>query len=201
MTPKQEAALKLALEALERHAELGLLAGSTITAIREALADSALDRMADNARELGLDYEPPCKTGSQCTNKCQQCEHPAQQQEPVAWMDGYRNIYSLEEKAAGCPEATIALVPMANQEKTSGSPINELQCVCGAVWLGEEMVHLPDKRPPASKPWVGMDRKEFLKIIDQQMPYHPNGPLPMFYRDQMLDIARDIEAKLREKNA
>lgn len=78
-------------------------------------------------------------------------EQPAQQ-EPVAWMDGYRNIYSLEEKAAGCAEATIALVPMANQEKTSGSPINELQCVCGAVWLGEEMVHLPDKRPPASKP-------------------------------------------------
>ena len=81
---KKDEALKLALEALERHAELGLLAGSTITAIREALADSALDRMAENARELGLDYEPPCKTGSQCTSKCQQCEQPAQQQEPVA---------------------------------------------------------------------------------------------------------------------
>ena len=30
--------LKMALEALEKHAELGLLAGATITAIREALA-------------------------------------------------------------------------------------------------------------------------------------------------------------------
>ena len=47
--------------------------------VSEALADSALDRMAENARELGLDYEPPCKTGSQCTSKCQQCEQPAQQ--------------------------------------------------------------------------------------------------------------------------
>ena len=28
--------------------------------------------------------EPPCKTGGQCTSKCQQCEQPAQQQEPVA---------------------------------------------------------------------------------------------------------------------
>ena len=64
---KKDEALKLALEALERHAELGLLAGSTITAIREALADNALDRMAENARELGLDYEP------------------AQQQEPVGY--------------------------------------------------------------------------------------------------------------------
>ena len=75
-------------------------------------------------------------------------EQPAQQ-EPVAWMDGYRNIYSLEEKAAGCPEATIALVPMANHKKTSGSPIKELNCICGAVWEGDELVHLP--RPPAQR--------------------------------------------------
>ena len=87
-----EEALKLALEALEDTLSGDLTpyqAAKTIAAIREALmsvpdgADSALDRMAENARELGLDYEPPCKTGSQCTSKCQQCEQPAQ--EPVAW--------------------------------------------------------------------------------------------------------------------
>jgi hypothetical protein len=33
-------------------------ARKAITAIKQALADSALDRMAENARELGLDYEP-----------------------------------------------------------------------------------------------------------------------------------------------
>ena len=194
MSTKHIDALKLALEALERHAELGLLAGSTITAIREALVDSALDRMAENARELGLDYEPPCKTGSQCTSKCQQCEQPAQQQEPMAWMDGYRNIYSLEEKAAGCPEATIALVPMANHKKTSGSPINEIQCVCGAVWLGEEMVHLPDKRPPASKPWVGLtpeDKLEIEKIVG--ITEDDDG----WMVSQMFTLT---EAKLKEKN-
>jgi ferredoxin len=41
-----------------------------ITAIKQA---RALDKKAENARELGLDYEPPCKTGGQCTSKCQQC--------------------------------------------------------------------------------------------------------------------------------
>ena len=155
MTPKQEAALRQALEALEvattplaKDRQEVLRAQA---AIREALA-----------------------------------EQPAQQ-EPVAWMDGYRNIYSLEEKAAGCPEATIALVPMANQEKTSGSPINELQCVCGAVWLGEEMVHLPDKRPPASKPWVS------LTLSD--LPDSRFGD-PTFYAG-----AQWAEAKLKEKNA
>ena len=86
-------------------------------------------------------------------------EQPAQQ-EPVAWMDGYRNIYSLEEKAAGCPEATIALVPMANHKKTSGSPIKELNCICGAVWEGDELVHLP--RPPAQQESVANYCKECL---------------------------------------
>ena len=119
--------------------------------------------------------------------ECVKQTQPAQQQEPVAWMDGYRNIYSLEEKAAGCPEATIALVPMANHKKTSGSPINELQCVCGAVWLGEEMVHLPDKRPPASKPWVGLTDEEKMGICERLNAYN----------DDLIDA---IEAKLREKN-
>ena len=83
MTNKTEA-LKLALEAFEADAsnENFLVLKHCV---REALADSALDRMVENARELGLDYEPPCKTGSQCASKCQQCEQSAQQQEPVAW--------------------------------------------------------------------------------------------------------------------
>ena len=103
--------LKLALEALNRGETK--LRYEAIAAIREALAASALDRMAENARELGLDYEPiveqvedsvgmghgawdmvdpkelakafhkalaepPCRTGSQCTSKCPQCEQPAQ---------------------------------------------------------------------------------------------------------------------------
>lgn len=82
MNEKQvEAALKLALEAFEADAsnENFLVLKHCV---REALADSALERMAENARELGLDYEPPCKTGSQCTSKCQQCEQPAKEQKP-----------------------------------------------------------------------------------------------------------------------
>jgi hypothetical protein len=59
----KDEALKLALEALEKTQSEGYnLPGTSIkeaiTAIEQALADSALDRMAENARELGLDYEP-----------------------------------------------------------------------------------------------------------------------------------------------
>ena len=34
---------------------------AAIQAVRQALADAALDKMADNARELGLDYEQPAQ--------------------------------------------------------------------------------------------------------------------------------------------
>ena len=61
---KQTEALKLALEAL-KEVSYDQAYATEIAAIREALADSALERMAENARELGLDYEA------------------AQQQEPV----------------------------------------------------------------------------------------------------------------------
>jgi hypothetical protein len=51
--------LKLALEALEKlwllGDQAGAIANPAITAIKQA---RALDKMADNARELGLDYEP-----------------------------------------------------------------------------------------------------------------------------------------------
>jgi len=65
--------LKLALEAIEgvlddspKVLEASITGGlyevvqcrDAITAIKEALANEALEKMAENARELGLDYEP-----------------------------------------------------------------------------------------------------------------------------------------------
>jgi len=54
-------ALKLALEALEQYAEYEgetRAANEAITAIKKALANDALEKKAENARELGLNYEP-----------------------------------------------------------------------------------------------------------------------------------------------
>ena len=64
-------ALKMALEALEMFCEHGAILRpiETRDAIKEALANEALEKMAENARELGLDYEPA--------------------QEPVAWEQFY----------------------------------------------------------------------------------------------------------------
>lgn len=65
-----ERALKLALEALESlkvtvssRTEANVIDGvdlfpTQIAALRKALANEALDKMAENARELGLHYDP-----------------------------------------------------------------------------------------------------------------------------------------------
>ena len=75
--------LRLALEALETPWNAPYVNGcdlalgkkvKAITAIKEALANEALEKMAENARELGLDYEP--------------------EQEPVAWMYEVNNAHT-----------------------------------------------------------------------------------------------------------
>ena len=59
----KDKALKLALETLEYAGPSWIDARQpAITAIKKALANEALDKMAENARELGLDYEPPQRT-------------------------------------------------------------------------------------------------------------------------------------------
>ena len=86
---KQIEALKLALEALKQIDEAMPfpVAKFAQAAIREALADSALGRMAENERELGLDYMEPAQ----------------QQQEPVAYasdveFDDETEIIPAEQK-------------------------------------------------------------------------------------------------------
>ena len=88
-------ALKMALEALETPWNAPYVDGcdlalgkkvKAITAIKEALVNEALDKMAENARELGLDYEPeqepvtcveyiPCCTDQTCS-KCKAATPP-----------------------------------------------------------------------------------------------------------------------------
>jgi hypothetical protein len=54
-------ALKMALEALERFEGNKKIWPEAITAIKQALANEALEKKAKNARELGLNYEPEPK--------------------------------------------------------------------------------------------------------------------------------------------
>ena len=88
MNEQQLAAMKLALEALKEYWEHGVIANpftlnKAITALQSIIRQHALDKMAENARELGLSYDDEPKIG--CVNHdCDKCKAV---QEPVAWME------------------------------------------------------------------------------------------------------------------
>jgi hypothetical protein len=63
-----EAVVRQALEAFDciyspLHVREISMVGAAMADLRQALANAALDKMADNARELGLDYEQPAPEG------------------------------------------------------------------------------------------------------------------------------------------
>jgi len=62
-----------------------------------------------------------------------------------------------------------------------------------------EPAHELPTAPQPQREWVGLDRKEIMQIVDQQGADTKSG-LPMFYRDQCLNMARIIEQTLRERN-
>ena len=125
---------------------------------------------------------PKCEHGL-TSKECYVCASPkhaaqAEKQEPVAWMDGYRNIYSLEEKAAGCEDAVIPLVP-AIQHWSDCAVHNEPaypkgDCDCGGYTI-----------PQPQREWVGLTDED-------EIDWEDGGNLK--------DLVKAIETKLKEKN-
>lgn len=133
----KDEALDLALEALE-YASSYCDTYDAIAAIKQA---RALDKKAENARELGLDYEP------------------APVQEPVATID------SLEQEIY---ENTREFVSLNVME-----------------WLLNRLNTTP---PAAQRQWVGLTDEEV-------------GDLSDFAYANDEEFVRNVEAKLKEKNA
>ena len=114
MTPKQEAALRLALEALEHEADIG--------------NDNAYQRERDAIREA-LAEQPHCDDCGGFDPECPLAQ-PAQQQEPVAWMYQNKSTHEVSFQKhmrsfvdhGAWYEVPLYSEPLANQEKTSGSP-------------------------------------------------------------------------------
>jgi hypothetical protein len=73
---------------------------SAITAIKAALANEALERKAENARELGLDYYVPC-----CKDKtCPKCKAALEaKDEPMAWLTDTGSVWKSWGKDTDVP--------------------------------------------------------------------------------------------------
>ena len=213
---KQTEALKLALEVLEEINKLSIGENAiclpaeidtAMDAIREALADSALDRMAENARELGIQMQPeqkpiarlqwadgwtvtlltgaediPSRSGPYALYVGPAPEQPAQQQEPVAWMHTKIEGVAVPHRPADLdkhPDRWEALY------KTP-PPCPTCEALARTVML-DQTYHDAQR-----KPWVGLTDEEINEVLGGDIRDEPSGEL---------EFVRAIEAKLWEKNA
>ena len=106
------------------------ICGAFVSKHAKELKQIALDKKAENARGLGLDYEPA----------------QAEKQEPVK-MVAYNCLCGRIMKF----ESVNGIV----------APQRELNCVCGAVWEGDEMVCVPHKRE-----WAGLTQQDIDIAFD-----------------------------------
>jgi hypothetical protein len=193
MNDKELAAVKLALELMHNRGDVGVdewIAAEA--AIKQAIAQDALEKMAENARELGLDYEP------------------APVQEPVAWRfkvetklrDGSVDVgYQLRNERLSAHDEPLYTTPPAQPAAQKGRDWSLLEATQES--LREHMAEIkrlkaaqpaPVKTyhdgkpwPVAPKPWVGLtdEDKEFIELTGGKS-------------DVLL--AELVEAKLKEKN-
>ena len=186
----KDEALDLALEALEkslpRLAPYGeqdwLDSRAAITAIKQALA---LDKKADNARELGLDYEPSAKVRDFWEGYVPEPVKPAPVL-PVAFEVGL--VEWVGNKLMATPKVTTT-PPASWMEMVTANLVREGIDKHKARELAEHFYSL------AQRQWVG------LAEADKHEP--DMGPY-VYLNDDWLDGYKTgmecAEAKLKEKN-
>jgi hypothetical protein len=222
MNEQQLAAVKRALEALEkslpRLAPYGeqdwLDSCKAITALQSIIAQHALDKKAENARELGLSYDTPLssfvrsndeakaevmervidkateeqKAVIGCVNHdCDKCKAV---QEPVAQALSRDAVLA---NIAGwlrhlADDVTIPYFTNGAFKADCNEAADVLLATPPALQpVPVETYHDGKTRPVAPKPWVGLTIGEIQDLI-QFKEYSPFA------------LAEDIEAKLKEKN-
>jgi hypothetical protein len=148
-------AMKLALEALEGLEALLLSISLThlivygdaekaITNLQKALANEALDKKAENARELGLDYEPAQprawftvdELNAWAEKKLKENPHWAEQPAPVRedWGPGPHEVHSLPapqpaQRKPLTDEMVVAAARMLSDRQAAACNVD-----CGDMW-------------------------------------------------------------------
>ncbi len=109
MTHTKDEALKLALMGAANYIDA---LGGDSRKYRQALANAALDRKAENARELGLDYEPaPVQPVKPSLWEQYHAAQPAPVQEPVAFFHPNQGFYWARPTKITAP-ATVDVEPL-----------------------------------------------------------------------------------------
>jgi hypothetical protein len=161
-----------------------------IADLEQVIAQDALDKMAENARDLGLDYEPPAQKGRdwsllEATQeslrehmaeiKRLKAEQPVPVQE-ICWIDKDR---FKELKEGGSVTTTLT---------SHRAFLDDVALYAAPQPVPVKTYHDGKPWPVAPKPWVGLTDEEIEAIPLRQ----PNG---------FAGFARAVEAKLKAKNA
>jgi hypothetical protein len=189
-------ALRLALEALESTGENNGYNGITqyfdetmvdqaITAIKATLANEALERKAENARELGLDYEPygfeasmysndrmkvdvvtgnvsigtvkkPCGLECDCTDVCKQDDYKA------LWQQMCERCDELDKKLAHLEAKDEPVAWMFQHEETGRTMCVDAQQLEWGFEKGNPRLKkiAPLYTTPPQRTWVGLTDEE-----------------------------------------
>ena len=155
---------------------------------RYLIATEALDKMAENARELGLDYD--------VKSDHRLMDMPAQQ-EPVAGQP------------LPCPFCGHIGLDFADGETYRWGVASCGGCgaSCGDVrreypdkgeWHTEAIAEWNKRSPAAQRTWVGLTDEAIWSEYQRIWPFHP-AEEPTLAKD-IAKFANAIEAKLKEKN-
>jgi len=168
-------AMKLALEALDRcGSENYSLEREAIESLRQAIANEALNKMAENARELGLDYEPVPWIENMTIDSTNELSKPtASVQEPYGWVSQHtvKGPYEWQfnkELSGVYRDNAISILPVY----TTPQP-QEFVCSTG----------LCHYKTAAQREWVGLTDAEI-----EEFDYYAR------------DLVMDIEKALKERN-
>jgi hypothetical protein len=169
----KDEALKLALEFVS-DIQRGKYKGDAeevITAIKQALA---LDKKAENARELGLDYEPVLKDNSNYRYDPPVAEPDAYMYASIAGPVVLHRMKPMGVATAWCVQAQLE---------------NDIK-VSKMYPLAHSVTPLYTTPPAAQRQWVGLSQNE----LDAMFSNTIKGKKLVNW------FARAIEAKLKEKN-
>jgi hypothetical protein len=164
-----------------------------------ALANAALDRKAENARELGLDYEPVTTLFGSLPVYDTPPAQPAPVQED--WGPGPHEVHSLpaqmlEHEPENEPHVSLASVQ--GQRPYAYANPDAMSADTAFRWCEIEEFTMPvwTSPPAAQRTWVGLMDDEILKLAYPIRWQEVDD----FEADKAVNFAQAIEAKLKEKN-
>jgi len=188
----KDEALKLALEALQNPWKAGPDGvADAIIAIKEVLAQPEPWEKFCDSNCVWTDHHPDCKMAEQEPVAKFHVEHRTNACSEVC--DAKGKVYATCDLHIDAGQRAERICNLLNTTQSQ----QELVCVCGAVWEGQELIYTTPQRT-----WVGLTDEDFQPMVQKAMAYYGYKPehSTLTSGAGFYALVRNIEAKLKERN-